>query len=219
VRRVAPGVAAVVCVGLLGLTGCGNDAGAATTKEAPAAVAASIPPSPLAGLAVVPGGYLKGSAADPGQLTGPFSRDAFVNTLSASPSEDLALLLNAGCTQGYQAFRTSPDKKKRFTVQLFKTGSKAKAKDLQQGFWGQDAHSERFAVPAAPEALTDARTNVAGAIGQVEAIAEASIVVGAMVARIKVSQMGTIENTPAPDTKLVATLVKLQKDRLTTKSG
>lgn len=223
-RRVPLGVAAVVCVGLLGLTGCSSNAGAATNSQgdtAPAAAPADqkVAASPLAGLVVVPAGYLKGASQDADQTTGPFDRDAFVNTLSASPAEDLALLLNASFTEGYQAFRTSPDRRKRLTVQLFKAGSKAKAQTLQQGFWSQDEHSKTFVVPGVPGALTDARVVPAASVGQVEAVAEASLVVGGMVAEIKVSQTGPVENTPVPDTKLITTLVKQQRDRLTTKSG
>lgn len=223
-RRAAPGVAAVVFVGLAGLTGCGSDAGAATTQgfstpSAPADVPAAAPASSLAGLAVVPGGFLKGSSSDPTQLTGPFTRQSFVDNLSGSPAEDLALLLNAGCKEGYQTFRLSPDRRKRVTVQLFKTTSKAKARDLQKGFWAQDEHSKQFAVPGVPEALTDARTEVAGVTGQIEAVAEASITVGSMVAEITVSQTGTLEKTPVPDIKLATAIIKLQKARLTTNSG
>jgi hypothetical protein len=214
-----------VCVGLAVLTGCGNDAGAATTPvgaNAPADAGAPAPAAAvtgLAGLTVFPEGFLKGSAAEPAQTTGPFTRQSFVDTLSATPAEDLALLLNAGCKEGYQTFRLSPDRRKRVTVQLFKTASKAKAHDLQKGFWSQDEHTKPFAVPGLPEALADAQTGVVGVTGQVEATAEASITVGTMVAEVTVSQSGTLEKTPVPDTKLAATMIKLQQARLTTKSG
>ena len=223
-RRVPLGVAAVVCLGLLGLTGCSSNAGAATGTQGDAAPSAApaeekVAASPLAGLVVVPEGYLKGASQDADQSSGPFNRDSFVNTLSASPAEDLALLLNASFTEGYQAFRTSPDRRKRLTVQLFKTGSKGKAQTLQQGFWSQDEHGKEFVVPGVAEALTDARVVPSSVAGQVEAVAQASLVVGAMVAEIKVSQIGPVENTPVPDTKLITNLVKQQRDRLTTKSG
>lgn len=162
---------------------------------------------------------MKGSSDDPRQVTGPFTRQTFVDNLSGSPAEDLALLINAGCKDGYQTFRLSPDRGKQVTVQLFKASSKAKAVDLQQGFWSQDEHSKQFAVPGVPEALTDARTEVAGVTGRIEAVAVASITVGAMVAEVTVSQTGTLEKTPAPDIKLATTMIKLQKARLTTKSG
>jgi hypothetical protein len=222
VRRVASGVAAAVCVGLVVLTGCGNDAGASTTpvgagmpstRAAPAAVGG------LAGLAVVPDGFVKGTSGEPAQTTGPFTRQSFVDTLSASPAEDLALLLNAGCKAGYQTFRLSQDRRKRVTVRLFKAASAAKARDLQKGFWSQDEHGKPFAVPGVPAALTDAQTGVVGVTGQVEAVAEASITVRAMVAEVTVSQSGTLEKTPVPDTKLATTMLELQYQRLTSKSG
>lgn len=223
-RRVAPGVTAVVLVGLTGLTGCGSDAGAATqtgfsTPSAAADVPAKATVSSLAGLAVIPGGFLKSSSSDPRQLTGPFTRQTFVSNLSGSPAQDHALLLNAGCNEGYQTFRLSPDRRKRVTVQLFKTASKAKALDLQKSFWKQDEHSLKFAVPGVPEALTDARTEVDGVTGQLEAVAAASITVGTFVAEITIRQTGTLEKTPAPDIKLATTILKLQKTRLLTKSG
>ncbi|MFI5713674.1 hypothetical protein [Kribbella sp. NPDC051620] len=224
-RRVAPGVAAVVCVGLVVLTGCGNDAGASTapvggsTPSVPADVAAPAAVSGLAGLAVVPGGFLNGAPGEPAQVTGPFTRQSFVDTLSASPAEDLALLLNAGCKEGYQMFRLSADRRKRVTVQLFKAASAAKARDLQKGFWAQDEHTKPFAVPGVQGALTDAQTGVVGVTGQIDAVAEASITVGSLVAEITVSQTGTLEKTPVPDIKLATTMLKLQYQRLTTKSG
>jgi hypothetical protein len=70
-----------------------------------------------------------------------------------------------------------------------------------------------------PGVLTDAQTGVVGVTGQIEVVAEASITVGAMVAEVTVSQSGTLEKTPVPDTKLAATMIKLQYQRLTTKSG
>lgn len=225
VRRVAPGVAALVCAGLAVVSGCGSDAGAGiapvgvNTSPANAVAPAPVAASRLAGLAVVPGGFLKGNPGEVTQLTGPFTRQAFVDSLSASPGEDLALLLNAGCKEGYQLFRLSPDRSKRVTVQLFKTASKAKAQDLQKGFWNQDEHSKPFAVKGLPTALTDARTQVGGVTGQFEAIAAASITVGSVVAEITVSQTGTLENTPVPDTKLASTLLRSQHTRLTTNSG
>ncbi|WP_343968980.1 hypothetical protein [Kribbella koreensis] len=208
------------------LTGCGNDAGASTApvggnEQPPAPADAAVPAAAggLAGLAVVPDGFQKGVAGEPAQVTGPFTRQSFVDTLSASPAEDLALLLNAGCKEGYQTFRLSTDRRKRVTVQLFKAASASKARDLQKGFWAQDEHTKPFAVPGVPGALTDAQTGVAGVTGQIEAVAEASITVGSMVAEITVSQSGTLEKTPVPDIKLATTVVKLQYQRLTTKSG
>lgn len=133
--------------------------------------------------------------------------------------EDLALLLNASVAEGYQAYRTSPDRRKRLTVQVFKAGSRSKALTLQRGFWSQDPHNNPFAVPGVAGALSDARVVPGSAVGQVEAIAEASVVVGAMVAEIKVTQTGPVEDAPVPDTKLIANLAKQQRDRLTTKSG
>ncbi|WP_328334383.1 hypothetical protein OHA70_19020 [Kribbella sp. NBC_00382] len=225
-RRVAPGVAAVVCVGLVVLTGCGNDAGASTAPvgaNQPADAAAGAPApaavSGLAGLAVVPDGFLKGAPGEPSQETGPFTRQSFVDTLSASPAEDLALLLNAGCKEGYQTFRSSQDRRKRVTVQLFKAATAAKARDLQKGFWAQDEHTKPFVVPGVKGALTDAQTGVIGVTGQIEAVAEASITVGALVAEVTVSQSGTLEKTPVPDVKLATTMLQLQYKRLTTKSG
>ena len=226
-RRDPLGVAALLCIGLLALTGCTGDAGAATSPEAesqpsgapPAAGADNGAQSPLGGLVVVPAGYLKGASQDPNQLTGPFSRESFVNTLSPSPAEDLALLLNASVAEGYQAYRISPDRRKRLTIQLFKAGSKSKARTLQQGFWNQDPHNNPFAIPGVDGALSDARVVPGSAVGQVEAIAEASIVVGQLVAEIKVTQVGPVEDAPVADIKLIANLAKQQRDRLTTKSG
>ena len=224
-RRYALGVAAVTCIGVLGLTGCGNNAGTTTTTQvqvapsAPTAAPKAVSSSALAPLVVVPGGYLTGSAADPEQLSGPFTAELYLGTLSPLPAVDRALLLNASFTEGYQVFRISPDRRKRVTLQLFKAGSKAKAIGLQHGFWAQDVHSRAFAVPGVPGALTDARVDVVGSSDQMEAVAQTSFVVGTLVAALTVRQIGTLQNTATPDTALVATLAKQQKDRLARKSG
>ena len=234
-RRTAPGIAAVVTTLLLGttvLTGCGNDAGAAATTESPGTPAPgaslptpSTPPdgaaqkSSLAGLAVVPPGYVTTHGSDPRELTGPFGSKSYLSNLSAVPHEDKALFLNAGFTEGYQAYRTSKDGRKRFTVQLFKTASKAKAKGLLQGFWGQENRRNPFSVPGVPEASSDARVVVTGIANQAEAIAEVSFVVGSLVAEISVHETAPIGTTLKPDTALVASMAKLQKASLTGKSG
>ncbi|TCN44063.1 hypothetical protein EV644_101802 [Kribbella orskensis] len=229
VRRHAPGVAAVLYVGVLGvgvlgLTGCGGNAGGTTTQvqvapAAPTAAPKAVPSSSLAPLVVVPGGYLKGSAADPEQLSGPFTAELYLDTLSPMPAVDRALLLNASFTEGYQVFRVSPDRQKRFTLQLFRTGSRAKAADLRQGFWKQDVHSHSFAVPGVPGALTDARVEVVGSSDQMEAVAQTTFVVGTLVVDLTIRQTGSLQNTPIPDTALITTLAKQQKDRLSRKSG
>jgi hypothetical protein len=208
------------------MTGCSSDAGTATSTQVevtpagpPSPVALKVAASPLAGLVVVPDGYLEGALGEPEQLSGPFARNSFVDKLSPSPAEDLALLLNASFTEGYQAFRVSPDRRQRLTVQLFKAGSNAKAQDLQQGFWNQDEHTKAFAVPGVPGATSDARVVPDGAAGRVLAVAEASFVVGAIVAEVKVTETGTVERPPVPDSPLIANLAKQQRDRLTAKSG
>jgi hypothetical protein len=213
---------------LIGLSGCGSNAGAATTSGPEAGGAAPAPSAPaaakaasgsLAGLVVVPSGYLPGDAADPNEHTGSFTKDYYLNTLSASPAEDRALLLNAGFAEGYQASRTSANRKKHFTVQIFRVASKAKADTLRHGLWDQDTHSRAFAVPGVPEALTDARVVVSTAAGRSEAIAQSSFVVGTLVTEISVSQTGDLTANLTPDIALVAAITKQQKQSLNRKSG
>ncbi|MEU0093631.1 hypothetical protein [Kribbella sp. NPDC006257] len=227
-RRAAPGVAVVLsALVVLSAAGCGNSAGAVTTSE-PAADAAALAPSAtapsaataksasgLAGLVVVPNGYV----TDPRRQSGPFSRESFLNTLSSTPAEDLALLLNAHFAEGYQASRTSADRKKHYTVQIFRVGSKKQADVLQRGFWAQETHDTSFAVPGVPEALTDARVDVSTAIGRSEAVAESSFVVGSLVTEISVTQSGDLTAGLEPDTALVAAITKQQKQSLTRKSS
>jgi hypothetical protein len=135
------------------------------------------------------------------------------------PPEDKALLLNANFKEGYHAFRTSPDRRERLTVLLFKTGSNGKADVLQQGFWGQDGHSTKFAVPGVPGALSDAKLAVTGDPGRSAATAEVSFVVGDVVAEISVRELGQTGSNLIPDTAVVASLAKQQKDRLTRSPG
>lgn len=217
-KRTAPGVAAVVTALLLGVTGCGNDAGASTgTLQTPSATKApaaadKAPKNALAGLIVLPRGYV----ADPRNATGAFTATAYLGTWSADPAVDRALLLNAGFVDGYRASRLSPDKKKRFTVQLFKAASPAKAKVLQQGFWNQDTHESGFGVP---NALSDARVEYDGGTGQSEAVAEVSFVVGALVAELTIRQTGALGTDPRPDTTLLKALAAQQRARLTSRSS
>jgi hypothetical protein len=217
--RTAPGVAAVVTALLLGVTGCGSDAGASTgslqtpsATKAPAAVRDKEPKNALAGLVVLPRGYI----ADPRGTSGAFTATTFLGNWSAEPAVDRALLLNAGFVEGYRASRLSPDKKKRFTVQLFKAASPARAKVLQQGFWNQDTHERGFGVP---NALSDARVQYDGGTGQSEAVAEVSFVVGALVAELTIRETGALDTTSRPDTALLKTLAAQQRARLTTTSS
>lgn len=228
-RRTAPGVAAALSTLLLAsatLTGCGSNAGAATSgstdaaNPAPSAPAiAATPKSGLAAQVVVPAGYLAADGSDPLELTGPFDARLYLSTLSPVPPEDRALLLNAGFTGGYQAFRTSPDRRKRYTLQLFKTASNAKANRLQQGFWSQENRRNAFVVPGVPAALSDARTVATGIADRSEAIAEVSFVVGTLVAEISVRQTGPVSSNLIPDKALVASIANQQKAALTRKAG
>ena len=217
-KRSAPGVAAVATALLLGVTGCGTDAGASVSDvSTPTATkslgpAAKAPRSSLAGLIVLPRGYI----ADSKSGSGPFNAAAFLDNWSAVPAVDRALLLNAGFIEGYRATRLSPDRKKRFTLQVFKAATPAKAKVLQEGFWNQDAHERSFNVP---NALTDARVEYDGGTGQSEAVAEASFVVGALVAELTIRQTGALGTNPRPDIALVAALARQQQARLTSTSS
>ena len=217
-KRTAPAVAAVVTALVLGVTGCGTDAGASVSDvSTPTATkslgsAAKAPRSALAGLIVLPRGYI----ADSQDGSGPFNAAAYLDMWSAVPAVDRALLLNAGFVEGYRATRLSPDKKKRYTLQLFKAATPAKAKVLQEGFWSQDTHERGFNLP---DALTDARVEYDGGTGQSEAVAEASFVVGALVAELSVRQAGALGSNPQPDIALVTALAKQQRARLTSTSS
>ena len=161
---------------------------------------------------MLPRGYVD----DTQNTTGPFTATAFLASWSAEPATDRALLLNAAFTEGYRATRLSPDKKKRFTLQLFKTGSAAKARVLQGGFWTQETHERSFDVP---DALSDARVAYDGGLDQSVAIAEVSFVVGALVAELSVQQTGALGTDLRPDTGLLTSLAKEQRARLTATSS
>ncbi|WP_432888460.1 hypothetical protein ACQPYH_07670 [Kribbella sp. CA-245084] len=213
------GAAVVVTALLLTVTACGSEDGAsATAAETPAAKHSLSGPAQkatgsLAGLAVLPRGYV----ADPrANVTGPFTATGFLNTWSADPALDRALLLNASFVEGYRASRLSPDKKKRFTLQLFKTGSASKAVALQKGFWNQDAHEHPFNLPGA---LSDARVEFDGGTSQSTAVAEVSLAVGPMVVEISVREVGPIGSNLTPDTALVTALAKDQRARFTATSS
>ena len=217
--RTASGVAAVVTALLLGVTACSHDDGSTGSLQTPTAKKSTLSApvekqtkSPLAGLAVLPVGYV----ADPGNATGPFTATSFLNTWSADPAVDRALLLNASFVEGYRATRLSPDKKKRYTLQLFRAGSPAKARNLQQGFWNQDTHEKAFDVP---DALSDARVDYDGGADQSVAVAEVSLVVGPMVAELSIRQTGAVGSDLKPDTALIAALAKEQRARLTATSS
>ncbi|MEV0795884.1 hypothetical protein [Kribbella sp. NPDC050459] len=215
-RRNASGVAVVVTAVLLGVTACGSEDGAsASAAQTPAAKhsalsgsAGKTAKSTLASLAALPRGYV----ADARNAPGPFTATAYLSTWSADPALDRALLLNASFVEGYRASRLSPDKKKRYTVQLFKTGSAAKAKALQQGLWNQDVHDHPFTIP---NALSDARIEYDGSTDQSIAIAEASLAVGAVVVELTVRESGALGTSLTPDTALITAMTKEQHTRLT----
>ncbi|WUJ75190.1 hypothetical protein OG809_18375 [Kribbella soli] len=213
------GAAVVVTALLLAVTACGSEDGAsASAADTPAAKHSLSGPAEkakgsLVGLAVLPRGYV----ADPrANVTGPFTATGFLNTWSADPALDRALLLNASFVEGYRASRLSPDKKKRFTLQLFKTGSAGKAVVLQKGFWNQDTHEHPFDLPGA---LSDARVEFDGGTSQSTAVAEASLTVGPMVVEISVREVGAIGSNLTPDTALVTALAKEQRARFTATSS
>jgi hypothetical protein len=215
VNRSAPGIAAVVTALLLGATACGSDAGAAVRPAdapAPSTAVDQTAKSALAGLIVLPTGFV----ADPKNTTGPFSTETYLENYSAAPALDRALLLNAGFAEGYRATRLSPDKKKRYVVQLFKADSPAKAKILQAGFWRQESRNHPFRVPGA---LSNAHAAYDSSTEKNEAIAEASIVAGSLVALLTVRQSAPLGTTIRPDTALITTLAAQQRARLTTKSS
>jgi hypothetical protein len=160
---------------------------------------------------VLPRGYV----ADPRAAPGAFTATTFLCNWTAEPAVDRALLLNSGFVEGYRASRIGPDKK-RYTLQLFKAGSPAKAKTLQQGFWGQETHEQSFDVPGA---LSDARVQYDGGAGQTVAIAETSLVVGAMVVELSIRQNGDLGSDIKPDTALLTTLTTQQRVRLTATSS
>lgn len=218
-KRNAAGVAVLVTGLLLGVTACGtedgNPASAAGAAQTPAAkhqelngTADTSPKSTLAALVALPRGY----AADPHNGTGPFTATTYLNTWSADPALDRALLLNANFVEGYRATRLSPDKKKRFTLQLFKTGSAAKAQTLQSGLWTQDEHSHPFNLPGA---LSDARVEYDGGTDQSVAVAEATFTVGPVVVELSVREAAALGTTLTPDTTLITALAKEQRTRLT----
>jgi hypothetical protein len=205
---------------LLGVTGCGSEGGtSAVAAQEPAAKRSTLSgstdkaaKSTLAGLVALPRGYV----ADPRNTTGPFTASTYLNTWSADPALDRALLLNASFVEGYRATRLSPDKKKRYTVQLFKTGSAAKAKALQKGLWGQEVHDQSFKVP---NALSDARVEYDGGAQQSVAIASAILAVGPMVVELTVREAAPLGTELTPDTALITTLAKTQRTRLSAASS
>ncbi|WP_329005968.1 hypothetical protein OHA18_21510 [Kribbella sp. NBC_00709] len=213
------GVAVVVTGLLLGVTACGSEDGtSAGAAETPAAKHSALSgpaqksKSSLAGLVALPRGYV----ADPRNDTGPFTATAFLNTWSADPALDRALLLNASFAEGYRASRVSPDRKKRYTLQLFKTGSAGKAAVLQKGLWNQDTHEHPFNLAGA---LSDARVEYDGGTDQSAAVAEVSLAVGPMVVEISVREVGALGSNLTPDTALVTALAKEQRARLTATSS
>jgi pyruvate/2-oxoglutarate dehydrogenase complex dihydrolipoamide acyltransferase (E2) component len=218
-------VTVLVACALMALPGCaGGDAGAATSSTPKNAAAPAVPTPPpatetpkstLAGLIVVPNGY----GPDHREVSGAFSLQSFLDTISGIPAEDRALLLNADFTEGYQAARISPDRKKQYTVRLFRTGSKRKAQDLRAGFWRQETFTGDYAVPAVPGVLTGRRVAPTGQPDESEAVAQASFVAGTMLAQITVRQTGPIGSTLRPDTKLATMLAQQQYKRLTAKAG
>ncbi len=204
--------AAVVTALLLGLTGCGSDAGAAVRPADATAPTAAIEQSPYAGLVVLPRGFV----TDPKYTSGPFGTESFLANYSAEPAIDRALLLNSGFIDGYRASRLSADKKQRYVIQLFKASTPAKAKALANGFWRQEPRDKPFRVPGA---LSNAQATYDAATEKTEAVAEATIVVGTMVAQLSVRQSAPLGTSIRPNTALITDLAAQQRARLTSTSS
>jgi len=204
--------AAVVTALLLGLTGCGADAGAAVRPAEAPATTAAIKQSPYAGLIVLPRDFVP----DPKHASGPFGIESYLANYSAEPAIDRALLLNSGFVEGYRASRLSPDKKQRYVIQLFKAATPAKAKILADGFWRQEPRTKPFRVPGA---LSNAQATYDAATEKTEAVAEATFVVGTLVAQLSVRQAGPLGTSIHPNTALIADLAARQRARLTSTSS
>ncbi|WP_405055957.1 hypothetical protein OG474_24810 [Kribbella sp. NBC_01505] len=202
---------------LLAVTGCGTDAGAAVRPaDAPAPTPSKAvdqtAKSALAGLIVLPRGFI----ADPKNTTGPFSTETYLANYSAEPALDRALLLNSGFVEGYRATRLSPDKKQRYTIQLFKAATPAKAKVLQEGLWRQEPRTHPFPVTGA---LTNAHAAYDAGTEKTEATAEASFLSGSLVALLTIRESAPLGTTIRPNTTLISTLTPQQQSRLTTTSS
>jgi len=92
--------------------------------------------------------------------------------------------MNADFTDGYYAFRTSPDRQTQVTLYLFQVGTSAKAATLEQGLWAETNHGIPFAVPGVPGVKSGAKVMVAATTGRTIATADVIFVVGKVVARI-----------------------------------
>jgi hypothetical protein len=210
VRSAVPVVTTVLLSSLLA-AGCGHGPGVANSR----APSSTPDPTGLRALIVVPAGYVERPSTDPREQSGPFDSQSYLAHFSGLPPQDKALLLNADFTEGYHAFRTSPDRRKQVTVDLFRAGSGPKALTLQHGFWAEDDHSRTFPVPGVPGALSDAHVVVTGDRGRSVAAAEVSFVVGGLLVDIDIREFGEVGSDLVPDTTLAAFFAKQQKTRLT----
>ncbi|MFC0627336.1 hypothetical protein [Kribbella deserti] len=196
------------------VSSCGG-AESAPTPEVRAAKAAQAPASKLAALVVTPSGFRSPAGRTARETSGPLDSQTFVDQHSTSPYRDRALLLNADFTEGYYANRVSADGRTTARTYLFRAGTPAKARVLQQGFWADSNHGTPLRVPGVPGVQTGTKVEVSAANGRTYAVLETTFSVGRTVVQVLVRRRLTEgEQSLAPNTHPAVTLTQDQYRRL-----
>ncbi|GAA1619393.1 hypothetical protein GCM10009789_86420 [Kribbella sancticallisti] len=181
---------------------------------APTAPTATPRQDDLARLVVPSATFTRTSSRDwDRQRVGPFGVERFVSKLSGTPKEDRQLLARTGFVQGYVSIRMSSDDR-RLVVYLYRFRSHAGATALQKGFWGQYEHGDTFTVRGISRTWTDSGLKKVSSPTRYSATANVNFVVGNLLAQVTVTESSKTIDGLRPDTRLAATIAKLQHDLL-----
>jgi hypothetical protein len=185
----------------------------------PTAPKATPRPDNLAQLVVPSDTFTRASSRDwDKERVGPFGVERFVSKLSGTPKEDRKLLAQTGFVQGYVSIRMSSDDR-RLVVYLYRFRTSKGAVELQNRFWDQYKHGDTFTVRGIPRTWTDAGLWKKSSPTRYSATANANFVVGNILAQVTVSESGATSAGLRPDTRLAATIAKLQQELLLKAAG
>ncbi|WP_432945659.1 hypothetical protein ACQPXM_06145 [Kribbella sp. CA-253562] len=146
------------------------------------------------------------------ERTGPFDTDRFAKMLSGTPDEDRRLFKRTGFVRGHVSIRMAADDR-RLVVYLYQFRTHQGAVQLQNSFWDQYDHGDRFTVRGLGRTWTDAGLKQSST--RYTATANVNFAVGNILVAVSVTESNKTGKGLRPDTELAATIARQQRDHLT----